>query len=271
MSKVLQHLFSTLTAVVIAVSLTSWMLLLVALGGLKALIRHQPTRHVLNFLIEGCYRGAVGVNTFWMKHIVRIRIDVEGELPDHPAPIIVSNHQTWMDIPVLHGVITWGGPTLKFLIKRELLWVPVIGWICYALGFPALRRGQGENAREQDYAAIEKFSSTLTNERGALLIFAEGTRFTTLKHRNQKSPFRHLLTPRPGGLKIALETSPPGTPVVDVTVAYDGDTNFWHCLGGSTRHIRVWIRTFPSEEISDVRGWLEDRWEEKDTFFQKKG
>jgi 1-acyl-sn-glycerol-3-phosphate acyltransferase len=265
--KVLQHLLSLMTAMVITVNLTFWMFLLVILGLVKALVRHERFRHLLTYWVESFYRGAAGVDNFWMLHIVGVRLNIHGELPDHAAPIIISNHQSWMDIPVLHGAITrHNGPILKFLIKRELLWVPVIGWICYALGFPALRRGQGDNAREQDYAAIQNFSSSLTRERGALLIFAEGTRFTAEKHHNQNSPYNHLLTPRPGGLKIALETTPPGTPIVDLTISYRGVADFWQCLGGATKDIDVWIRTYPDEDIQHPRDWLEQRWKEKDSF-----
>lgn len=261
------NLVSFTSALWVTINLGFWMFPLVFLSIVKLLI--PPLRRWSNHATEWCYRGAAGGNTFWMLHVVRIHLDIEGSLPEHPAPIVISNHQTWMDIPVLHGAITRGkGPILKFLIKRELLWVPIIGWICYALNFPRLNRGQGADAREKDYAAIQSFSTSLTNERGALLIYAEGTRFTEEKRLRQKSPYKHLLNPRPGGLKIALETAPLDTPVVDVTIVYDGETNFWRCLGGSTKRITVVIRNYSSSEITNVRGWLEERWQEKDSYFQ---
>lgn len=268
MKTALQHLLSLITALIVVINLSFWMIPLIILGLLKYIVRQKDIRHFLTVLTELCYRGAVFVHNVWMFSVVGVDMQVEGELPDHPAPIIISNHQTWMDIPVLHGVVTGdGGPIIKFLVKRELLWVPIIGWICYALGFPALNRGQGANAREKDFAAIQAFSKSLTTERGGLLIFAEGTRFTAEKHRNQKSTYTHLLTPRPGGLKIALATTPPGTPVVDLTIVYQGDTHFWRCLGGRTRVIKIVVRNYDSAEIGDVRKWLVQRWREKDAFF----
>ncbi|MBT4492322.1 MAG: hypothetical protein HOC70_03695 [Gammaproteobacteria bacterium] len=262
------HLIAFISATVVAINLAFWLIWLMLLALLKLIFRNDPIRHWINLGTEWCYRRTVGVHNFWMFQVVGVRLHVTGELPDHPSPIILSNHQTWMDIPVLHGVITKKGPTLKFLIKRELLWVPIIGWICYALSFPRLNRGKGSGGKTKDFAAIQAFSSSLHTERGALMNFAEGTRFTEQKHENQNSPYQHLLVPRPGGLKIALETAPAGTPVIDVTVVYDGPRNFWQCLGGRTKDIKVVIRTYDSSEILNVRSWLDARWQEKDKFFE---
>lgn len=265
---IFRHLLSFSSALVVTVNLAFWVIWLAFFALLKLLLRRDPFRQWINNCTEFCYRGAVGVHNFWMFSVVGINLNIKGELPDHDSPVIISNHQTWTDIPVLHGAVTLGGgPTLKFLIKRELLWVPIIGWICYSLNFPRLNRGQGSQARTKDYAAIQAFSKSLHHERGALLIFAEGTRFTDIKHHNQSSPYRHLLVPRPGGLKVAMETVPPNTPVVDLTIVYHGTTHFWRCLGGSTKEIDVVIRTYPGDEIKEVRDWLNDRWQEKDGFF----
>lgn len=261
-----QQFQSFTSALWVTINLGFWMIPLMILAIIKLLV--PPLRNWSNALTEWCYRGAAGGNSFWMFHVVGVNIEIEGTLPDHPAPIIISNHQTWMDIPVLHGAITTGkGPILKFLIKRELLWVPIIGWICYALNFPRLNRGQGDGARQKDYAAIQSFSQSLTTERGALLIYAEGTRFTEEKRIRQESPYQHLLNPRPGGLKIALDNAPTDTPVVDVTIVYNGERNFWRCLGGSTKQIKVVFRNYSSSEIIDVREWLRERWQEKEAFF----
>jgi len=257
-----------LTATVATVNLAFWTIWLAVLALLKLVFRFDPIRHLLNLTTEWVYRRAVAFHNFWMFHVVGVRLHITGELPDHPSPIIISNHQTWMDIPALHGVVTkGGGPILKFLIKRELLWVPIVGWICYSLNFPRLNRGQGANARAKDLAAIRTFSNSLHSERGALMIYAEGTRFTEQKHRDQASPFEHLLVPRPGGLKIALDNVPAGTPVIDITLVYDGPRNFWQCLGGSTKDIKAVIRTYDASEITDVRDWLQESWREKDEFF----
>ena len=261
-----QNVLSLLTSLVVILNLGFWMPFLFLLALLKLVLGSiPPALKVINWMTERVYKMAAAVDSLWMIRVVGVKLDIQGELPDHPSPIIVVNHQTWFDIPLLHYVVTWDGPILKFLIKRQLVWVPIVGWICYALGMPRLNRGAGEGAREKDYAAIESASSSLHRERGALLIFAEGTRFTREKHRNQKSPYRHLLVPRPGGLKISLATAPPDTPVVNITIDYrGGDTNFWRGLGGANRNIGITIRNYHASDIKDARTWLEERWKEKD-------
>ena len=264
----MRHIVSLSTCLLIIFNLGFWMIWLASLALLKLAFKREPMREWINRCSEYCYRAAVSVHNLWMFNVLGMKLNIRGELPEHDSPIIISNHQTWTDIPLLHGAVTAGrGPILKFLIKRELLWVPIVGWICYALNFPRLNRGQGNDARRRDFTAIKSFSESLHTERGALMIFAEGTRFTEQKHKNQSAPYRHLLTPRPGGLKIALETAPEGTPIVDVTIIYRGQTNFWHCLGGGTKDVDVIIRTFDSIETSQIRDWLDKRWLEKDSFF----
>ncbi len=268
---ILQQCFSVLSSLVVIVNLGFWMPFLFLLALLKLVFgRIDSALNVINWLTERVYKAAAAVNSIWMLYVVGVKLDITGELPNHPSPIIVVNHQTWFDIPLLHYVVTWHGPTLKFLIKRQLVWVPIVGWICYALGMPRLNRGVGEGAREKDYAAIQSASGSLHRERGALLIFAEGTRFTQKKHRNQNSPYQHLLIPRPGGLKIALDTAPADTAVVNITIDYrGGDTNFWRCLGGTNKNVGITIRNYHASDIEDARSWLEARWEEKDKLLSR--
>lgn len=260
------HLISLLTSLVVIINLGFWMLPIFFLALLRLLFGWIPmVRRVLNIPINAIYRIAAGTNSFWMIHIVGVPIPVVGELPDHPSPIVISNHQTWFDIPILHHVITGQGPTLKFLIKRQLVWVPIVGWLCWALGFPRLNRTGDSHSRQKDFAAIESATSSLTTDSGALLIFAEGTRFTDTKHDHQKSPYDNLLIPRPGGLKIALAALPADTPVLDVTINYHGgETNFWRCLYGANRKITVDIRQYQATDVHDPRQWLTARWHEKD-------
>ena len=219
-------------------------------------------------VLDKLYHFAAKGNSLWMLHVVGIQFQVKGEIPDHPAPIVVVNHQTWMDIPILHHIVTGHGPTLKFLIKRQLIWVPIVGWMCYALGFPRLNRGGNDQAKKQDLAAIKSASETLASEKDALLIFAEGTRFTPEKHANQQSVYKHLLTPRSGGLKIALSSVTDDTPVLDLTIIYkDGALNFWQCLGGALKNVDIVIAEHKAGEIIDPRKWLVERWLEKDKLF----
>ncbi len=268
MRRFVRQLISFVSALWVAANLSFWLLPLLIASLIKILVPISPVTAVCERVLEFIYRAAVLLDSFWMTRVIGIRINIIGELPDHPSPIVVSNHQSWFDIPIIQHTVTGQGPILKFLIKRQLVWVPIIGWICYALNFPRLNRGQGENARQRDLAAIKSASDVLSRERGALMIFAEGTRFTEAKHRAQQSPYRYLLNPKPGGLKIALDSAPADSPVVDLSVIYlNHETNFWRCLHGACPTINVVISNYVASDITDARTWLEARWQEKDQLY----
>lgn len=265
----MKHLISLVSAL--------WLLLGLSIGLVPltvfVLVKLLPWQAAKAFAYRGmelCYRAAVRANSFWMLRVIGIQVEVTGQLPDHPSPIIIANHQTWFDIAIVQHLIVSHGTIAKFLMKRELLWVPVVGWVCYAMNFPRLNRGQGTDARQRDYGAIQQVSKTLADERGALLIFPEGTRFTPKKHKAQAAPYTHLLNPKPGGLKIALATAPPNTPVADITLIYEGDTNFWRCLHGATKKIHAKIQVFDSIPPEAVNEWLTSHWHQKDALWDER-
>ena len=205
-------------------------------------------------------------NTVWMKRVIGVKINIKGEITKHPSPIVISNHQSWVDIPIIHHAITDHGPIIKFLVKRQLVWVPVIGWLCLILGFPRLHRGKGHGAREKDYATIQRFSEKSHKDSGAILIFPEGTRFNEVKREAQNTPYQHLLNPRIGGLRILKEAGDPDTPIIDLTLIYaNGNSNFWECLHGATKSIEVNMTTYRLGDIQDLSEWLNERWKEKET------
>ncbi len=236
-------------------------------GCIKLLLPVKLVTRACNRCINFCYHGAVRVNSFWMINVAGIEIIIEGELPQHPAPIVVCNHQSWFDIPLVQHVVTDHGPIVKFMVKQRLIWVPVIGWICLVLNFPRLRRGQGKSAGTKDLVAIQNMLASADANSGALLVFPEGTRFTPDKHAAQRSPYKSLLRPRPGGLRIIRDLVPPNTPLVDVTIRYDGgDSHFWRCMHRATKTIHVRLKIFNASEEEDVKTWLHDSWQSKDKY-----
>ena len=219
---------------------------------------------VITPLAHGFYRAAVGINSLWMQRVVGIEITLEGSVNRHPNPIVVCNHQAWFDIPLVQEVIASRGPIVQFLIKRELVWVPIIGWICLVLNFPRLHRSGAASDRDQDLAAIESAAQKLGRAPGALLVFAEGSRFSAEKSKFQSSPYPHLLKPKVGGLSTILKYAPPDTPVLDLTISYAaGQAQFWRCLHGDTPLIRIRIVEFLAANITDPEAWLNKRWQAK--------
>ncbi|MFO1220707.1 MAG: acyltransferase [Burkholderiaceae bacterium] len=234
--------------------------------------------HALNALASRW----VALNNAW---IVAVRPDAQWQIDGvdglHARGwyLVSSNHRSWVDILVLQRVFHGRIPFLKFFLKAELIWVPVIGLAWWALDFPFLRRGKGRGARSNDLAttraACEKFRHIPTS----VINFVEGTRLTPAKHAKQASPYRHLLKPKIGGLGVALATmGEQFEAMLDVTIAYpQGTPTFWQLLCGQVAAVSV--RVQPHVIPSDLLGadpladresrrrlttWIETQWAQKD-------
>jgi len=215
-------------------------------------------------LVKVLYRWCVLVDSFWMKRVVGIELDIIGEAESHRSPVVICNHQSWFDIPLIQEVVASRGPIVKFLVKEELVWVPIIGWICLALNFPRLKRGKKKGDRKSDFSIIEKTTKSHGKD-GALLVFPEGTRFTPVKQMNQKSPYKRLLKPRAGGIKVIKNNMDPDTPLIDITIDYgESRPNIWKCLHGDPAKIKITIEHFKLAQLESVEDWLNDRWHQKD-------
>ena len=128
-----------------------------------------------------------------------------GDLRQDTSYLVVSNHQSWVDIPALIQVFNRRTPYFKFFLKKELIWVPFLGLAWWALEYPFMKRYskaflekhpelKGKDL-EITKAACEKFKRipvTVVN-------YLEGTRFSEQKKAQQQSPYRHLLKPKAGG------------------------------------------------------------------------
>jgi 1-acyl-sn-glycerol-3-phosphate acyltransferase len=239
---------------------------------------HRAADQTLNALASTW----VAINNAWIAAVrPAARWDVQGVEGLHPRGwyLVSSNHQSWVDILVLQRIFHGHIPFLKFFLKQQLIWVPVIGLAWWALDFPFMKRGRGHGARSSDLQttreACEKFKRIPTS----VINFVEGTRFTPAKHALQNSPYRHLLKPKIGGLGIALATmGEQFEALLDVTIVYPhGTPRFWDLLCGriDAVTVRVQQREIPpdvlgSDPIGDkayrqrISAWVEQQWIEKD-------
>jgi len=247
----------------------------------KLLVPASGVRNACTRVLNAIANRWIANNNAWIGAVNRARWDVQGVkgLHRHGWYLVSSNHQSWVDILVLQRVLHGHVPLLKFFLKAELIWVPVIGLAWWALDFPFMKRGRGHGARASDLrttrAACEKFKRIPT----AVMNFVEGTRFTRAKHHAQHSPYRHLLKPKIGGLGIALATmGEQFEALLDVTIVYPhGAPSFWDLLSGRVDGVivRVQPREIPREVLGGdpvgdkayrqrVAAWIEGLWAEKD-------
>ena len=199
--------------------------------------------------------------------------------------LVISNHQTWVDIVVLQAVFNRRIPFLKFFIKQELIWFPLLGIAWWAMDMPFMKRfspsylAKNPHMKGKDLEttrrACKKFRDTPTS----VINFLEGTRFSQQKREARNSPYKHLLQPRAGGLAVALSSMGElFESVVDVTMAYpDGATTFWEMCCGSHVNVVVEVRERELEDWlvkgnyesdrkfrKQVHSWLGKIWAEKD-------
>lgn len=199
--------------------------------------------------------------------------------------LVISNHQSWVDIPVLQKVFNRRIPFLKFFLKRELIWVPFLGAAWWALDFPFMRRhSKAEIERDPTLASKDIAATRLACEKFrtlpvSIMNFVEGTRFTEAKRLRQESPYRSLLKPKAGGVAFVLEAM--GEMIetlIDVHITYPGGRpDLFDLLGGRVPEIRVAVREIPiPREFVGIsyadnasfrerfQLWLNQIWSEKD-------
>jgi 1-acyl-sn-glycerol-3-phosphate acyltransferase len=197
--------------------------------------------------------------------------------------MVLANHQSWVDILVLQRIFHKKIPFLKFFIKKELIWFPILGQAWWAMDFPFVKRYSKSYLRKKPHLKGKDLETTRKACRKfkkipiSIMNFVEGTRFSAEKHRNQESPYTHLLRPKAGGIAFVLNSMAEQIHrVLDVTIVYpDGISSFWALLCGKIQKIKVRVRSLPvgPELLGDyandrqfrsgLQSWLNNLWEEK--------
>jgi 1-acyl-sn-glycerol-3-phosphate acyltransferase len=242
-------------------------------------------------VVERRLRDIVGAWTRGNDRIIDGLLEVEWEvrglegLSQDKSYLITANHQSYLDVPVIERFLSNRVPFINFFAKRELLFVPVIGVACWALGMPLVRRHSPEylakhpEERGKDLETTRRACRSFGSRPEALLNFVEGTRFDEEKRAEQPSPYRYLLRPKTGGVSFVLAAVGDRLDVLlDVTIVYRARRRiFWKFLTGENDRIvfDVTQREIPaefrrpeipgsSEHAREFRSWLEDLWREKD-------
>lgn len=246
-----------------------------------------------------CTKLAIQIATFWIGvnsslFTIFLKIDwhingLEGLSKDQWY-LVNCNHQSWADIPVVQKVFNRKIPMLKFFLKQELIWVPLLGLCWWALDFPFMKRSTPEQIKknpslagkdlEVTRQACEKFKYTPVS----VFNFMEGTRLNPSKHTKQGSPFEHLLKPKAGGAAFVLGSMGDVMhTMLDVTVLYpNSPTNFWDMLCGKVSTVVVDVQkveipqeflgkdyTSDPEFKAEFQTWVNELWVKKDKHIAK--
>ena len=172
-------------------------------------VRNLITDTLIRIAIHWVYSYKV---LFRLIYPINWDIQISDELDHRRSYLLVCNHQSWLDIPVLFDVFHGRTPFPRFFLKRELMYIPVIGLACWAMEFPFMKRYSREQLAEnpelarEDLAVTRKACRRFRKRPATVVNFLEGTRFTEAKRVNRQSPYRNLLRPKAGGIAYALDT-----------------------------------------------------------------
>ncbi|MDZ5604082.1 acyltransferase [Pseudomonas sp. RP23018S] len=255
---------------------------------------------LIKLVLKGRYRDYASAGVMYMAETwaevdklifavcVRTQWDIRGaeNLRRDTSYLTVSNHQSWVDIPALMEALNRRTPFFKFFLKRELIWVPLLGLAWWGLDYPFMKRyskaflAKHPQLKGKDLEITKAACELYKRQPVNVVNYLEGTRFTLAKHAEQQSPYRHLLKPRAGGIAFVLAAMGEQLDaLLDVTIVYPGDKapGFWDLLNGSISRVivdiqvreldpRWWAGDYENDPVfrQAVQGWVNELWTEKD-------
>ncbi|MBC3955727.1 MULTISPECIES: acyltransferase [Pseudomonas] len=219
---------------------------------------------------------------------IATRWDIRGDegLRSDTSYLVISNHQSWVDIPALIQALNRRTPFFKFFLKKELIWVPLLGLAWWGLDYPFMKRytraflAKHPELKGKDLEITKAACELFKRQPVTIVNYLEGTRFTPAKHSAQASPHTSLLKPKAGGVAFVLAAMGEQLDaILDVTVVYPGSTipGFWDMLCGRVSNVIVDIKTrelepwlwqgdYENDPVfrEKVQGWVNQLWTEKD-------
>jgi 1-acyl-sn-glycerol-3-phosphate acyltransferase len=200
--------------------------------------------------------------------------------------LAVSNHQTWVDIPALIESLNRRTPFFKFFLKKELIWVPLLGLAWWGLDYPFMKRyskaflEKHPELKGKDLEITKAACELFKRQPVTVVNYLEGTRFTEAKRQAQQSPYRYLLKPKAGGVAFVLAAlGEQLDALLDVTIVYPGNKapGFWDLLNGSISRVIIdiqvreldpalWAGDYENDPAfrQAVQAWVNQLWIEKD-------
>jgi len=167
--------------------------------GLSTLVLGLPIV-LLSFLGMGdwCSRTLA---VFWARFnamTLGMQVHIEGteHLKDGQSYVLTANHLSQVDILLIYGFLPL---EFKWVLKKELMRVPVIGAACRAMGHIVVDRSNSQAA----VASIQSVAHRL-NSGMCVMFFPEGTRG---HHEGQLLPFKR------GAFRLAIDLKLPVLPM----------------------------------------------------------
>ncbi|MCC4834675.1 acyltransferase [Shewanella sp. 1_MG-2023] len=220
-------------------------------------------RKVCSYILDNCASAWISVNGIIeaIFHPTKIKLTGDNQFSEKEWYMVIANHQSWVDILILQRVFNRKIPFLKFFLKQQLIYVPILGLAWWALDFPFMRRystaqlKRNPKLKGKDTEITRKSCEKFKHKPVSVMNFVEGTRFHPGKHKKQSSPFEHLLKPKAGGMAFALDAM--GSQInklVNVTIYYPGKIpSYWEyiCNDLDEVHVDIQVTDIPDAMRGD--------------------
>lgn len=271
----------------IIVNLSFWICPLTVLAIFKIILPFPVLRSGMHWMMARIYYLAAWFDGILLFQIMGIRLEVTGLEQNYPGRffLIIANHQSWIDILIVQHLFNFKAPVVKFLAKREMIFVPIVGLVCWAYDFPFLQRRsfkRNQNRNQITRSDVQLLTTALAKFKqssASIMNFVEGTRFSAAKAKKQSSPYKHLLKPKTGGLNSIFQSLwEQLDAIINITLVYDSPHyNFWDFLCGRCKKIKIKANTITLEEafgldsrdsvppdFERVTAWIKAIWQQKD-------
>ena len=277
----------TIILLIVILNTLLWVPILVLFSVVKFIIPVVTIRKYLSQFLVWIANNWIWLNTKIHLLLHGNKIDLKGmsQLTMDDWYLVISNHRAAADIPILQNVFYKKIPFLKFFLKQQLMWVPVLGMAWWALDFPFMKRysksyiKKNPHKKGQDFETTKKACEKFKTIPISIMNFSEGTRFTQAKRDKQQSPFKHLLKPKAGGIGYVLTLMGEEiTKILDVTIDYPDhhSPSFWDLMTGRLDKIIVTAKLIDipeqvqgsyiesSDQRKKVQRWVNELWQAKD-------
>ncbi|HAU1151065.1 TPA: acyltransferase [Legionella pneumophila] len=278
------HALTAIFALIVSTTLCFIPILFV---GLLKLFPNKSWQSLCTRCVDKIATFWCGINNLYVDKAQKIHWEISGlnDLTPKDWYLVVANHQSWLDIVILQRLFNRKIPVLKFFIKDQLKWIPLLGFSWWAMGCPFMKRYSKEylakNPHKQgkDLISTRKAIETFKRTPASIMNFVEGTRFTKVKKEQQQSPYNYLLKPKAGGISFIINSM--GQQIkslIDVTIVYaEKKHSLWDFLCKRVKKVKVIIRQLPipaqftsANLINDFQAqnafkeWLNEQWAVKD-------
>ena len=289
LSKVRYGLQGVLVSLLVIISTVVVTFLICFLSIFKLIAPSGRARNCITHLLSSLGEMWVSVNkglVFVYRHM-EWDVQIPETISHKGRYLVFCNHQSGVDILALQHCLNRKAPFGRYLLKQQLIWVPVLGVAWWALDMAFLRRFSRQELlknpalRGKDLENAARACEKLKHIPVSMMAFPEGTRFTQLKRERQNSPYQHLLKPRYGGVgQILYSFDEALDNLIDVTITYPhGRPTVWQYVSGQVKKISIRIQVRPIDDNlrgkdfrqdvsakNALKDWLNLIWGEKESY-----